>query len=88
MKFINNTLSFWITILFKKNKDATQILRKDKIFLFLSSQAKAINLNENNNTIVAIFSMNLLAKIEREKNISNLFLNQKEILSEVWNHWI
>ena len=54
----------------------------------MSSQAQVINLNENINTIVAIFSMNLLAKIEREKNISNLFLNQKEILSEVWNQWI
>ena len=49
----NNTLSFWITILFKKNNDATQILRKNKIFLF--SQSKAIKLNENNNTIVTIY---------------------------------
>ena len=80
----NNTLSFWITIIFKKNKDATQILRKDKIFL--SSQSKAIKLNGNSNTFVAIFSMNLLTKIEREKKISNLFFieSKREGLSEIW----
>ena len=54
----------------------------------MSSQAQVIYLNENNNAIFAIFSINLLTKIEREKNISNLFLNQKEILSEVWKNII
>jgi hypothetical protein len=39
----------------------------------LSSQAQVIYLNENNNAIFAIFSINLLTKIEREKYISNLF---------------
>ena len=39
----------------------------------MSSQAQVIYLNENNNAIFAIFSINLLTKIEREKYISNLF---------------
>ena len=56
----------------------------------MSSQSKDIHLNENNNTIVTIFSMNLLTKIEREKYISNLFFieSKREKLSEVWNEKI
>ena len=56
----------------------------------MSSQAQVIYLNENNNAIFAIFSINLLTKIEREKYISNLFFieSKREKLSEVWNEKI
>ena len=56
----------------------------------MSSQAQVIYLNENNNAIFAIFSINLLTKIEREKYISNLFFieSKREKLSEVWKNII